>query len=105
MGENVEARLRLLPKSAEGVRESMAGDQVICINQPSKGDLSDWVALMDVVEALCPVWPVREPSNGNVSKFQESGEEAPSGSLDFVLIQRGRRESRAAIMASCPCCS
>ncbi len=24
---------------------------------PGRFDLSDWVELMDVVEALCPVWP------------------------------------------------
>ena len=28
--------------------------------QVGRGDLSDWVELMEAVEALCPVWPVRE---------------------------------------------
>jgi hypothetical protein len=26
--------------------------------QVGKGDLSDWLELMEAVEALCPVWPV-----------------------------------------------
>ncbi|MGB5851340.1 MAG: hypothetical protein WBG85_03495 [Rhodanobacter sp.] len=25
--------------------------------QAGRGDLSDWVELMEAVEALCPVWP------------------------------------------------
>lgn len=29
-----------------------------------KADLSDWVELMEAVEALCPVWPAREASAG-----------------------------------------
>lgn len=27
---------------------------------PVKADLSGWIDLMDVIEALCPVWPARE---------------------------------------------
>ena len=30
----------------------------------ARGDLSDWVELMEVVEALCPVWPSRGRSVG-----------------------------------------
>jgi len=26
--------------------------------------VGDWIELMDVVEALCPLWPEREPSIG-----------------------------------------
>jgi hypothetical protein len=26
--------------------------------------IGDWIGLMDVVEALCPQWPEREPSIG-----------------------------------------
>ncbi len=26
-----------------------------------RGDLSDWVELMELVEVLCPVWPPHEP--------------------------------------------
>lgn len=102
--ESVAARLRLLPKSAEGVRESMAGDPVIYINQPGKGDLSDGADLMDFVEALCRIWPVREPHNDSACKLQESGGKAWSNSLDSVPTQDGRGESRAAIMAACPFC-
>jgi hypothetical protein len=49
------------PKSptriAEGVPELLAGGAVRDVFQPGKGDLSDWVELMEAVEALCPVWP------------------------------------------------
>ena len=35
----------------------LAGRGVLEVAQVGKGDLSDWVELMEVVEALCPVWP------------------------------------------------
>ena len=54
----MEYSTKSLPKSAEGVREPLAGGQVLEVVQPGKGDLSDWVELMEAVEALCPVWPV-----------------------------------------------
>lgn len=44
----------------DGVREPRAGGRVLDVVQAGKGDLSDWVELMEAVEALCPVWPVRE---------------------------------------------
>ena len=44
----------------EGVREPLIGSDVLDVVQVGKGDLSDWMELMDAVEALCPVWPVRE---------------------------------------------
>ena len=44
----------------EGVREPLVGGGVLDVVQAGKGDLSDWVELMEAVEALCPVWPVRE---------------------------------------------
>ena len=34
--------------------------------QSGKGDLSDWIELMDAVEALCPVWPAKEHTTGGV---------------------------------------
>jgi hypothetical protein len=46
-----------LADSAKGVREPLAGTQAQDIAQAGKGDLSDWVELMEAVEALCPVWP------------------------------------------------
>ncbi|MEO5831536.1 MAG: hypothetical protein ABIQ36_13305 [Rhodanobacter sp.] len=61
------------PKSptdnAKGVRDPLAGGRVLDVVQVGKGDLSDWVELMEAVEALCPVWPVREPSNASVCKL------------------------------------
>lgn len=44
----------------ESVREPFAGSAVPYVVQPGRGDLSDWVELMEAVEALCPVWPRRE---------------------------------------------
>lgn len=44
-------------KQSEGVREPLAGGDVLNSVQAGKGDLSDWVELMEVVEALCPAWP------------------------------------------------
>jgi len=41
------------------VAEPLAGSRVMPAPLPGKGDLSDWVELMEAVEALCPVWPER----------------------------------------------
>ncbi|UJJ57970.1 MULTISPECIES: hypothetical protein [Rhodanobacter] len=41
----------------EGVREPLVGSDVLDAVQAGRGDLSDWMELMDAVEALCPVWP------------------------------------------------
>ncbi len=49
---------KLPTESAKGVREPLAGGRVRDVVQVGKGDLSDWVELMEAVEALCPVWPV-----------------------------------------------
>lgn len=50
-----------LPKTQpEGVREPLAGGAVPYVVQVGRGDLSDWVELMEVVEALCPVWLERK---------------------------------------------
>jgi hypothetical protein len=46
----------------EGVREPLVGSSVLDVVQAGRGDLSDWVELMEAVEALCPVWP--EGSDG-----------------------------------------
>ena len=46
-----------LTDSAKGVREPLAGGRVRDAAQVGKGELSDWVELMEAVEALCPVWP------------------------------------------------
>ena len=41
----------------EDVREPLVGCDVLDVAQVGKGDLSDWVELMEAVEALCPMWP------------------------------------------------
>ena len=57
-----------LPKSPtkhpDRVAEPLAGDYVVAAPLPGKGDLSDWVELMEAVEALCPVWPERDGAQG-----------------------------------------
>jgi hypothetical protein len=35
----------------------------------AKSDLSDWVDLMELVEALCPKWPERPPEKYGVFKL------------------------------------
>ena len=55
--------MNYLPNSASTdshqVREPLAGDGGRGFRPEARGDLSDWVELMEVVEALCPVWPAR----------------------------------------------
>ena len=36
---------------------ALLAGEVVATSLPGKSDLSDWVDLMEVVEALCPVWP------------------------------------------------
>lgn len=35
----------------------LVGPNVKHVMLPSKSDMSDWVDLMEVIEALCPKWP------------------------------------------------
>ena len=53
--------MNYLPESptteGQGVREPLIGGEVLDVAQAGRGDLSDWVDLMEAVEALCPVWP------------------------------------------------
>lgn len=62
------------PKSSttkhEGVREPLISGNVLDVVQAGRGDLSDWVELMEAVEALCPVWPVREHPMEKQSEFK-----------------------------------
>jgi hypothetical protein len=51
---------KLPTKHPDRVAEPLAGGCVVSASLPGKGGLSDWVELMEVVEALCPVWPERE---------------------------------------------
>ena len=39
------------------INEVFTGADVADVVQPGRADLADWVDLMEVVEALCPVWP------------------------------------------------
>ena len=48
---------KLPKKQPDRVAEPLVGGYVASVPLPGKGDLSDWVELMEVVEALCPVWP------------------------------------------------
>ncbi|HWX67425.1 MAG TPA: hypothetical protein VNZ27_13465 [Rhodanobacter sp.] len=50
------------PSSTEEkvVCQPLVDSDVLNVLPASRGDLSDWVELMEAVEALCPVWPVRE---------------------------------------------
>lgn len=45
--------------------EPLAGCCVVSVPLPGRGDLSDWVELMEAVEALCPVWPERVVARGS----------------------------------------
>lgn len=48
----------LLATENAQLREALAGRNVLDVVLLGKGDLSDWVELMEVVEALCPKWSV-----------------------------------------------
>jgi len=41
-----------------------AGAGVAYEREGSNDSFADWMSLMEVVEALCPRWPEREPSIG-----------------------------------------
>lgn len=45
---------------ADRVAEPFAGKLVPPAELPARDDLSDWLELMEAVEALCPVWPRSE---------------------------------------------
>jgi len=48
----------------------LVGGDVLDVVQAGRGDLSDWVELMEAVEALCPVWPVRERQMAKQFEFK-----------------------------------
>lgn len=48
-------------KRAVRVAEPLVGADVASLPLPARSDLSDWVDLMEVVEALCPRWPAQRP--------------------------------------------
>jgi len=48
----------------------LVGSGVLDVVQAGRGDLSDWMELMEVVEALCPVWPRGERSMAEQVEFR-----------------------------------
>lgn len=48
------------PTTPDSVRDSLVGGDLLAAEQVGRDDLSDWMELMEAVEALCPVWPERE---------------------------------------------
>ena len=43
-----------------------AGEDVRRIESAARDDMSDWIELMEVVEALCPQWPPQNVSVGRL---------------------------------------
>ncbi len=61
---------RKLPTDpADRRAEVLAGRDVAKASVPGKSDFSDWIEMMEVVEALCPVWPAREAKEGDIYKL------------------------------------
>jgi hypothetical protein len=62
-----------LPKSKtkqiERNHQPMVGSAVIRSPLPARPDLSDWVDLMEVIEALCPKWPAQPTGRYMVFKL------------------------------------
>ena len=54
----------------EGARKPLVGGDVLDVVQAGRGDLSDWVELMEAVEALCPVWPRGKHSMAELFEFK-----------------------------------
>lgn len=52
-------------KCADRVAEPLVGEYVAPASVQGKGGLSDWVELMEAVEALCPVWSERDARHGS----------------------------------------
>ena len=53
--------------------EGLVGRDVSSTSIPAKSDLSDWVDLMDAIEALCPVWPEHQPRKGASFSLRTGG--------------------------------
>lgn len=49
--------------------QALVGAKVVSLPLPARSDLSDWVHLMEVVEALCPKWPERPVMRHGVFKL------------------------------------
>ena len=53
----------------DSLGQPLVGSRVPDAAGLGKADLSDWVEVMEAVEALCPVWPKRAPEHGGVYKL------------------------------------
>ena len=53
----------------EQLAEPLVGDAGVGFRPVARADLSDWIELMEVVEALCPVWPERRAAIGGEFKL------------------------------------
>lgn len=66
--------MNYLPQSPtarhEGVGKPLAGSGVLHVMQLGGDDLSEWVELMEAVEALCPVWPAGEEQMTKQDEFK-----------------------------------
>lgn len=63
-----QIKQELIEQRARGV-EPFDEASVALIPRPGRSDLSDWVDLMDVVEALCPKWPTQSPTKYGTFKL------------------------------------
>ena len=58
-----------LVKRLDQVPQPLVGSDVVSVPLPARSDLSDWVDLMEVVEALCPKWPEQRPGKDGMFKL------------------------------------
>ena len=49
--------------------EELVGRDVASTSLPAQSDLSDWIELMDAIEALCPVWPEHPAREAGIYKL------------------------------------
>jgi hypothetical protein len=59
MSKLVEQIKRELIEQRERGIEPFDAASVVLIPRLGRSDLSDWVDLMELVQALCPTWPAR----------------------------------------------
>lgn len=55
---------KLPMKMSEQDGYPLVGSAVVQAPLPGKSDFSDWLDLMETVEALCPMWPARPVQTG-----------------------------------------
>lgn len=49
--------------------QPLVGQKVVSMPLPARSDLSDWVDLMELVEALCPEWPAQRVGKDGTFKL------------------------------------